>query len=192
VRNLCKKLSGFSALEVVATIGLMLLIYAFLGRVESVYREHVNRNRVVAELVGLVAALEKYKEIHGDYPRVSNNSDDDENSKTLNSALKGNMDPFGAVVPDDPADAHPGDRKKISLINTRIRELDARFIDQFGNGYLYYYATRNDVDNRVWTRHSFVLVSKGVDGIKTVVIGNDGTISQHKGDDIIADNTGIL
>jgi hypothetical protein len=177
-------------------ISLLMLMYTTVCRIGSVYKEHVIRNRVIADLISLSAAIEKYREIHGDYPRVLNSTAGEENNKILCEALRGNVNPFGIAISNDPINVDPNDRKKVNLVPAKIDEVGSegnrKFIDQFGNDYLYYYATRDDINNVLWLRHSFVLVSKGVDGVKTVNIDDDGTVSQNKGDDMVVDNTGML
>jgi hypothetical protein len=147
-------------------------------------------------MVGLMAALERYREIHGDYPRLPGPMTGDASSRLLNSALKGKIEPLGTSVPDDPADADQNDRKKVNLITTKIREVDSgdgmKFIDWFGNDYEYYYGMRSDINNNTWMRLSFVLLSRGADGVRSVTVGSDGVVSRDRGDDIVADNTGIL
>ncbi|MDR1458098.1 MAG: hypothetical protein LBI37_01025 [Puniceicoccales bacterium] len=187
---------GFTIIEVVVAIGLLMLMYATLGRAGSIYKEHVLKNRVIVDLVGLVAAIEKYKEIHGDYPRLLSHISTEENSKILWAALRGSIDPFGVSIPANSPNSAQGDGKRSNLVSSKIKEANSgtgmKFVDQFGRDYLYYYATRSDVNNSIWTRDSFLLISTGVDGISTLQVGIDGKISQDKGDDMVADNGGIL
>ncbi|MDR0351677.1 MAG: hypothetical protein LBH49_03485 [Puniceicoccales bacterium] len=177
-------------------ISLLLLIYATLTGVASAYKDYVVRNRVTADLIELAVALERYKEIHGDYPRPLTNVSGEENGKILYASLKGDINPFGLSIPADPENVDPVDRKKVNLVPAKIKKIcnenDMKFIDQFNQDYLYYYATRGDVNNELWQRPSFVLGSKGMDGIRTVQIGSDGTVSPDKGDDMIVGNTGML
>ena len=178
---------GFTLLELLVTIGILLLLCTCVLTI----RDHgISRERFIitkSEMSAIASALERYKDIYGDYPKISAHNDFQGN--ILKSALDGCIDPNGNDVSD-------GDRLYISSL--RCSDDGVYFLDGFGKKYIYYYKLRGHESD--WLRQSYILLSTGMKGMDAstqytspdTVVSIDGGIGSTHGSDLIITNAGFL
>ncbi|MDR0418047.1 MAG: type II secretion system GspH family protein [Puniceicoccales bacterium] len=180
--------SGFTAIEIVCTISIFLIIVAGILKIQQSFQGREKQIRTRTEMTQIAGWLEEYRSIHGDYPKIV--SHNDYQGSVLCSALHGNIDPDGIDLDIT---------KKIDLVTTSLQEIDGKFVDPFLSDYIYYYKLRM---NNLWKNPSYILISKGPKGqqnpqrdliISTnITISPTGKVDGNPNGDIVLTDGGFL
>lgn len=139
------RVSGFTLVEMLAVLAVVAILAAISFGLIAGVQSRQARSQAAAELAALSTALESYRSVFGDYPRLMNNPDG------LFLALYGRRTPDGTAV-DRRAFI---DRDSFTINNNR-------FEDPWGRTYLYFY-------DESWKetpggRFGFLLFSRGPSG----------------------------
>jgi prepilin-type N-terminal cleavage/methylation domain-containing protein len=141
---------GFTLIElltVIAIVAILSTIVFGLGRRVS---ESGRISRTGSELATISVALERYRQVHGDYPRT-------DDAAQMLQALIGRRDPLMNAI----------QRRALLDLAAFVTEMQrdpftdegARLVDAWGHPYHYAYRTIGS-----WTNASYVLYSAGSDG----------------------------
>lgn len=157
--------AGFTLLELLVVIGIVVVLFAFGLAVVRGARERTAIARAKAELALLGAALEQYQRQHGDYPQAG-------------ASLPGSQVVNETAGPD-PASAQARLFAALSGQSAGFVELSTlglervgaagdrlqpnAFLDPWGRRYLYFYRT-SGATAAPWIAPGFVLFSAGPDG----------------------------
>jgi type II secretory pathway pseudopilin PulG len=181
--------AGFTVIEIVCTVSIFFIIAAGILKIQQSFQERDKQIRTRTEMTQIAAMLEKYLNLHGDYPRIVAHSDSQ--GGILCSALHGSIAPDGTT---------PDGTKKIDLVTTEIKEIGGKFVDPFLSDYIYYYKLRPD--DSTWKNSSYVLISKGSKGQqnpqrnltipKSVTVSGEGQVSGDLNGDLVMTNGGFL
>jgi hypothetical protein len=171
------------------TATIFLVAAAGMFKIYSTCQEREKQILTRSELTQLARMLEEYRELHGDYPKIT--AHDDRQGTILCAALHGTIDP----------DGHPlGGSQARDLVTTALREINGQFVDPYLSNYVYYYKRRSGDDS--WANPSYVLLSKGPKGQqnpqrnlaveKGSTVDERGYVGDGRGGDIIVTNGGFL
>lgn len=155
--------AAFTLLEllaVIAVIGILTSIVIGVGRRAT---ETARVARAHAELATVAAALESYRQIHGDYPQVAPDATAGatESGQALYAALNGQRGPAAGAAPFSVRQRALLDFARFALAEpaataTAVNHL----LDPWGRPYHYAYKA----PATGWTNTRFVLYSAGPDG----------------------------
>ena len=191
-----EKKTGFSLIELLMVLAVLGVLAAITFGIFRGVRDSQSRTRAKAELAVLAQALEHFKSKYGDYPWTAVGSDPSnldpadnmvvakENSARLLNALMGwgRFDLTGSAPNFDP------NMEGVALIDVSkltVRKIgsDLDYVDYpanpseapsgyylsdpMGNPYVYLYGKSASLSS--WDNFSYILYSKGSDGVDSVV-----------------------
>jgi prepilin-type N-terminal cleavage/methylation domain-containing protein len=193
--------AGFTLIELLMVIAVILILAGITFGISRGVQNAQARAQAKAELAVIAQALEQFKSRYGDYPWAAGNPGAvDENGEQLFKALGGYMtfdtsgaDPsFGQKASAEIPATGPKsfiDATKISLNNSSLPTNPTiipdgfRFIDPWGNAYVYRYKSGKSDG---WERFGYILYSIGSDGAAGATIPASGEIPEK--DDASLDN----
>lgn len=171
---------AFTLIEILVVIAIIAVLAAMTTRVADSITQSQDRSKAAADMAAMAAALETFKSMYNDYPRLNANAGGTTFARDLYKCLSGksfmrlnggqitfvDMESAGDYKPllditvmrvGDPADP---DREVNDFDNPKLV-----FLDPWGNPYLYFYDSSLMAGAvGAWEAASFILLSRGPDG----------------------------
>ena len=177
-----RSFAGYTLVEVLLVLSVILILGGITFGTASGVQSARMKSIAKAEIALISESLFRFHNTHGDYP-ITEGAEN--NSITLSKALLG-WKIFQATPPkmvdlkDVPSEGVTSfiELSKILYegnlpVSDQIMPSNVRFIDPWGNAYVYAYKESKD-----WDNFSFVLYSKGPDG-KDAKLGQEGILNSE-------------
>lgn len=177
------KRKAFTLVEILIVIGIIAFLAAITSKVADSVTKSQARSKALSEMSQMAVALESFKGMYNDYPRLNFNSDKIKAPHDFYRCLSGKTAmkiQNGQIVFFD-VDRSKDYRPFIDVTSMTLGELTKDgvdipekvdyesdklcFIDPWGNPYMYYYNPSLSIGSYgSWESSSYILMSEGEDG----------------------------
>jgi len=170
---------AFTLIEILVVIGIIVMLVGFSTSMVKTAMSAQGKARAMSDIEVISNAIEEFRSIYGDYPRISCASDEKLSAAQLYQCLTGRMymtvqndEIVFLTLPPTAARRPLIDASKMNLGNAQgqygpgvdTENENTFFADPWGEPYLYFFNTNlRPGATSAWRSPSFMLLSKGPD-----------------------------